>query len=81
MQSESSQSRPSWPRIDAVRRHWSWRPEWHRDRPCLYWYLTFDPDAVAAAIGPEVITMATAPSTSYAQSLTRNGSHIHRLAK
>ena len=55
MQSESSQSGSSWPRIDAVRHHWSWRPEWHHDRPCLYWYLTFDPDAVATAVGPETL--------------------------
>jgi 2'-5' RNA ligase len=22
--------------------HWSWRPEWGIDRPCLMWYLTFE---------------------------------------
>jgi 2'-5' RNA ligase len=44
----------SWPRTDAVRHHWTWRPEWIPDRPCLYWYLTFDRDAVAAAVDPEV---------------------------
>jgi 2'-5' RNA ligase len=22
--------------------HWRWRPEWRRDRPCLWWYLTFE---------------------------------------
>jgi 2'-5' RNA ligase len=26
--------------------HWRWRPEWRRDRPCLWWYLTFE-DAAA----------------------------------
>ena len=51
MQSESS----SWPRTDAARRHWSWRPEWSHDRPCLYWYLTFDRAAVAEAVGPEAL--------------------------
>lgn len=60
MQSESS----SWSRVRAARHHWSWRPEWRRDRPCLYWYLTFDPRAVAAAAGPEVLAaVAEAPWT------------------
>lgn len=49
------QPESSWPRSDAVRHHWSWRPEWRHDRPCLYWYLTFDRDAVAAAVGPEAL--------------------------
>src|SRR4051812_22741294 len=22
--------------------HWSWRPEWGVDRPCLMWYLSFE---------------------------------------
>ena len=22
--------------------HWRWRPEWRRDRACLWWYLTFE---------------------------------------
>jgi 2'-5' RNA ligase len=26
--------------------HWRWRPEWRRDRACLWWYLTFE-DAAA----------------------------------
>ena len=45
----------SWPRTGAVRHHWGWRPEWRPDRPCLYWYLTFDRDTLAAAVGPEVL--------------------------
>lgn len=44
-----------WPRHDALRDHWSWRPEWRTDRPCLYWYLTFDRDAVAEAVGPALL--------------------------
>jgi 2'-5' RNA ligase len=24
--------------------HWRWRPEWHQDRACLWWYLTFEGD-------------------------------------
>lgn len=47
---------PSWPRVEAVRRHWAhWRPEWRHDRPCWYWYLTFDPDAVVGALGQDVL--------------------------
>ncbi|MDZ5662269.1 2'-5' RNA ligase family protein [Nocardioides sp. S-58] len=30
--------------------HWGWRPEWTEDRPCLYWYLSFDPAQVARAV-------------------------------
>ena len=22
--------------------HWRWRPDWRRDRACLWWYLTFE---------------------------------------
>jgi 2'-5' RNA ligase len=22
--------------------HWGWRPDWHVERPCLMWYLTFE---------------------------------------
>jgi 2'-5' RNA ligase len=25
----------------ALRNHWTWRPDWRHDRPCLWWYLTF----------------------------------------
>lgn len=25
----------------ALRNHWTWRPDWGPDRPCLWWYLTF----------------------------------------
>jgi 2'-5' RNA ligase len=52
----------SWPRTGAVRHHWDWRPEWRPERPCLYWYLTFDRDALAAAVGPAVLAaVADAP--------------------
>lgn len=45
-----------WPHVGAVRRHWAhWRPEWRHDRPCWYWYLTFDPEAVADAVGEDVL--------------------------
>jgi 2'-5' RNA ligase len=30
--------------------HWVWRPEWTPDRTCLYWYLTFRRDDLAAAV-------------------------------
>lgn len=54
MRSERTAS--SWPRVEAVRRHWAhWRPEWRHDRPCWYWYLTFQADAVAGALGQDVL--------------------------
>lgn len=32
------------PNYPAVRfaEHWRWRPDWHQDRACLWWYLTFE---------------------------------------
>jgi hypothetical protein len=30
--------------------HWVWRPEWTRDRTCLYWYLTFRREDIIAAL-------------------------------
>jgi 2'-5' RNA ligase len=34
--------RPSaWPSAERLSNHWTWRPEWSCDRPCLWWYLTF----------------------------------------
>src|SRR5687768_8805342 len=32
------------PYVSAVRlaEHWRWRPDWRQDRPCLWWYLTFE---------------------------------------
>jgi 2'-5' RNA ligase len=56
------QSESPWRHIRAVRHHWSWRPDWRHDRPCLYWYLTFDPGAVAAAAGPEALEAVAARS-------------------
>lgn len=26
----------------GLREHWRWRPEWTPERPCLWWYLTFE---------------------------------------
>lgn len=28
--------------ITRLEDHWRWRPEWATDRPCLWWYLTFE---------------------------------------
>jgi len=34
--------RPSaWPSAERLSNHWTWRPDWSCDRPCLWWYLTF----------------------------------------
>jgi 2'-5' RNA ligase len=42
----------AWPRTRSLKNHWTWRPDWRIDRPCLWWYLTFeDQPALAAALG------------------------------
>jgi 2'-5' RNA ligase len=46
----------------ALREHREWRPEWKHDRPCLYWYLTFDADAVADALAPPLLATLTTTS-------------------
>jgi 2'-5' RNA ligase len=38
-----------------LRDHWVWRPEWTPERTCLYWYLTFGEDQVAAALGHDLL--------------------------
>lgn len=48
------------PRGEGLRNHWDWRPEWRSDRPCLYWYLTFDEETIAEAIGADVLDRAAA---------------------
>lgn len=45
----SSTSMPA-ARTVHPRVHWVWRPEWTPERTCLYWYLTFRRDDLAAAI-------------------------------
>jgi 2'-5' RNA ligase len=32
----------SWTRPRRLENHWTWRPDWRVDRPCLWWYLTFE---------------------------------------
>jgi 2'-5' RNA ligase len=44
------QSHSNWPDTDRLRNHWSWRPEWSCDRPCLWWYLTFEDSPQIAAV-------------------------------
>ena len=48
-------SSATWPMTDALHDHWTWRPEWSSGRPCLYWYLTFDGEHLAGALGPEIL--------------------------
>lgn len=31
-----------WPAAPCLENHWHWRPEWHQNRACLLWYLTFE---------------------------------------
>jgi hypothetical protein len=45
----------SWPSSDPLQEHWTWRPEWHEDRPCLYWYLTFEVALLTGALRPEIV--------------------------
>lgn len=45
-----SSTRVVWPSVERLMSHWEWRPEWRPDRPCLYWYLTFDTDDVREAV-------------------------------
>ena len=44
------------------------------DRPCLYWYLTFDPDAVAAAVDPDVL--AAVGSTPWLDPVPLEWTHL-----
>lgn len=34
----------------ALVSHWDWRPEWAEERPCWFWYLTFDPGTIEQAV-------------------------------
>jgi 2'-5' RNA ligase len=48
-------STATWPLRGRLEDHWTWRPEWATDRPCLYWYLTFNGSRLADALGPELL--------------------------
>jgi 2'-5' RNA ligase len=48
-------STATWPPTGRLDDHWGWRPEWATDRPCLYWYLTFERSRLADALGPELL--------------------------
>lgn len=52
-----SSTRVVWPSFDRLMSHWEWRPEWRPERPCLYWYLTFDTDEVCDEIDPRAVDM------------------------
>jgi 2'-5' RNA ligase len=38
-----------------MRDHWVWRPEWTPERTCLYWYIIFEDDQIAAAVGESAL--------------------------
>ncbi|CUR54986.1 hypothetical protein NOCA2220177 [metagenome] len=42
--SEGCGSMPTdaWPETSRLVEHRQWRPDWTTERPCLYWYLTFE---------------------------------------
>ncbi len=52
----TSSRRPT-PRAIELADHWAWRPEWTPERTCLYWYLTFRADDIAAAIGDDALDL------------------------
>lgn len=52
----TSSRRPT-PRAIELADHWAWRPEWTPERTCLYWYLTFRADDIAAAIGEDALAL------------------------
>jgi 2'-5' RNA ligase len=49
-----------WPEPGDLDDHWQWRPEWAVERPCWYWYLTFDADTVVEAVGSALLSAARA---------------------
>jgi 2'-5' RNA ligase len=66
--------RPGQPRSDTLDHHWGWRPEWTEDRPCLYWYLVFDPADVARAISSPLL--ATIRDTSWLEPIPLRWMHL-----
>jgi 2'-5' RNA ligase len=49
-----------WPDPGDLDDHWRWRPEWTVERPCWYWYLTFEVSVVAEAVGSPLLSAVTA---------------------
>ncbi|MEV7428908.1 2'-5' RNA ligase family protein [Nocardioides sp. NPDC092400] len=47
--------------MDGLREHWAWRPEWVRERPCLYWYLAVGPAGLAEACEPVLAELRRTP--------------------
>jgi 2'-5' RNA ligase len=39
-----------WNELEVFDDHRLWRPDWTQDRPCLYWYLTFDDQPAVARL-------------------------------
>lgn len=66
--------RPRQPRSDTLDHHWGWRPEWTEDRPCLYWYLSFDSADVARAISSPLLT--TIRDTSWLEPIPLRWMHL-----
>jgi 2'-5' RNA ligase len=44
-------STAAWTVTGGLEDHRRWRPEWSGERQCLYWYLAFDEDRLATALG------------------------------
>jgi 2'-5' RNA ligase len=42
------------PQPEVLTEHWRWRPDWTPDRPCLWWYLTFEDQPAVARLGRQV---------------------------
>lgn len=54
--------------------HWVWRPEWTAERTCLYWYLTFRGDQLAAALGADLLQ--TVARTSWLDDVPPEWAHV-----
>ena len=46
----------TWAKSETLDSHGlHWRPDWIGDRQCLYWYLTFDDEQLADALGEQLL--------------------------
>jgi 2'-5' RNA ligase len=44
----------AYPPAARLAEHWRWRPDWHQDRACLWWYLTFEGDPAVGDLARRV---------------------------
>jgi 2'-5' RNA ligase len=44
----------AYPPAARLAEHWRWRPDWHQDRACLWWYLTFEGDPPVRRLARQV---------------------------